>query len=151
MAKFPCPRPLFARRRGGSAGSGCGAPFSPRVPEHLVGLGFGPGDGPDPPTGVGRQLLGPVPEAEQVQPVAPGRAGQSGGRGSLGDPAEDRDQLDRGAAGPLESGSGVRAEHPPAVGTPVVRDRSPVAGLDPEPVGPVAPRAAKPVRVEEVE
>src|SRR5262249_53882255 len=39
VAPVPCPLALFARRRGGSAGSVCTTPFFPRVLVHLVGLG----------------------------------------------------------------------------------------------------------------
>lgn len=147
MAKFPCPRFLFARRRGGSAGSGCGTPFFPRVLEHLVGLGFRPGD---PPGRLRRGLgeaLEPVPEFEQVLAVAPEFAGQPGGRGALPDAPEDEDELGRGAVGLLERRGGVGVEHGTAPAL-VVEDRGAVPVVNPEALGPAAAGAPEAARVE---
>lgn len=150
MAKFPCPRRLFARRRGGSAGYGCRTPFFPRILEHLVRLGFRPGDDPGRPRRRLGEALEPVPEGEQVLAVAPEFAGQPGGRGALPDAPEDEYQLGRGAVGLLERGGGVGVEYRPAPAL-VVEDRRAVPVVDPQPIGPTAPGAPEPTRVEEVQ
>jgi hypothetical protein len=151
LAKFPCPRCLLARRRGGSSGFGCRTPFFPRVLEHLVRFGRRPGDRTEAGGRFRGQLLEPVPEVQQVHPVAPEFPGQLRRRGSLCDPAEDQHPLGRRASGSLERGPGVHVEHPAAVGAPVIEHRFPVPGLNSHPVVPLAPRTTQTVRVEQID
>ncbi|QJW93030.1 hypothetical protein FTUN_0530 [Frigoriglobus tundricola] len=73
------------------------------------------------------------------------------GRGSLREPAEDQNPLGRGPTGAVERGSGVRIEHPTAMGASVVQDRCPMPGLNPHPIGPVAPRARQTVGVQQID
>jgi hypothetical protein len=151
LEKFPCPRRLFARRRGGSSGFGCRIPFFPRVLEHLVRFGLRSRDHADPGGGFRGAFLEPVPQVQQVHPIAPQFPRQLSGRGSLCEPPEDQNPLGRGPTGSLERGSGVPVEHPTAVGAPVVQDRCPVPSLNPHPIGPLAPRARQAVGVQQID
>ncbi|QJW93429.1 hypothetical protein FTUN_0935 [Frigoriglobus tundricola] len=151
LAKFPCPRRLLARRRGGSSGFGCRTPFFPRILEHLVRFGLRAGDRADLRGGSRGAFLEPVPQIQQVHPIAPQFSRQLSGRGSLREPAEDQNPLGRGPTGAVERGSGVRIEHPTAMGASVVQDRCPMPGLNPHPIGPVAPRARQTVGVQQID
>src|SRR5262245_62535145 len=92
FAQVPCPGRALARRRGGSSGSRCGTPFSPRVLVGLVGLQHSVVQRHDVAIAVGRALE-PVPQLQQLGAVAVQLAGQSRRGDALGEAADDQDQL----------------------------------------------------------
>src|SRR5436305_3588545 len=144
ISQVPWPRTLFARRRGGSPGSGCGTPFFPRVLVGLVGLQHLVIQR-HPVAVAERQVLEPVPQVQQLRAVAFQLTGEPGGGDTLCDPADDQDQLDWP---PLDAAEGrVRegVEHPPAVAATVDQARRPPAAVDGHTVALMAPRAAAPV------
>src|SRR3954447_17197552 len=75
FSHVPWPRTLFARRRGGASGSGCGTPFFPRVLVGLVGLQHLVLQGHPVAVPEG-QVLQPVPQVQQLRAVAPQLAGE---------------------------------------------------------------------------
>src|SRR4051794_21997608 len=92
VSHVPCPLAWFARRRGGSSGSVCGAPFFPRVLIHLIGLGpvvrqrrvVGGGQ---------RTRLDLMPQSQQVLAADPHLAREPRGGDTLRDTAKDREDL----------------------------------------------------------
>src|SRR5919199_6910001 len=92
----PCPRVLFARRRGGSNGSVCLRPFSPAFwyssSASVTSSGRGPEGGKVP----GHQALDLVPSCQQVPPIKAQLRRQVLRRDALSDPAQD---LHNGRAG----------------------------------------------------
>ena len=149
LAKVPWPRRLLARRRGGSAGSGCGMPFSPAFwyisSASTTASPSGLRSSPDP--GV---ALEPVPQLQQLHPVAAQLAGQPGGGGALGEAAEDQ-RLGGAALRPLQGGAGPGVEDAAAGRAAVVEDRGAVAAVDPEAVARAAARAGQALGVEQVD
>src|SRR3954466_341727 len=92
VANVPWPRRRFARRRGGSSGSGCGIPFFPRVLVHLIGLGHGVAQrvAIQPDQGV---ALEAVPQGQELHPIASQLPRQPRRRDPLGEAAEDQEEL----------------------------------------------------------
>jgi hypothetical protein len=122
-------------------------PFFPRVDVRLVGL-----DAivpqrvavqPDP--GV---LLEPMPQVQQVHPVAAQLAGELRRRHALGDAAEDQDDLGRPPLQTLEGRPGPGVEDAAAVAALVIHDGVAMAAVDPEAVGGAAARAGQAAGVE---
>ena len=112
VAKVPRPRRRLARRRGGSAGSGCGMPFFPRVLVHLVRFDHVIVQRVlvQSPPGV---LLKSVPQIQEAHAVAVQFAGQLGRRHALGDAAEDGQDLGGTTLGALEDGASEGVEDAP--------------------------------------
>jgi len=138
----------LARRLGGSSSSRCGTPFFPRVLVHLVGLDRGIGQR-RPIEILEARLLEPVAELEQFRAAAPQLAGELGGRDTLGDAAEDQDQLDRPPLGPLEDGLGEGGGDAAAGGAAIGQDRGAVAAMDLQPVATAAVGAGQAVGMEQ--
>jgi hypothetical protein len=123
-------------------------PFFPRVLAHLVGLdrrviqqhGVGRPE---------RLLLEPVPQLQQMLPVAVQLTGQPRRGRALGDAPEDQEDLRGAAVGLGEDGLGEGVEDAAAGGAAVVQDRVAGATMDPEAVACVAAWAGQTVRVEE--
>ncbi|VTR95154.1 unnamed protein product [Gemmata massiliana] len=120
LSKFPWPRCLLARRRGGSSGSGWRMPFFPRVLEHFIGLGCRTGHRTHVLRGLQSQALKSVPECEPVLAITSEFASQLCGWCALADAPQDQHQLDGRAVRLLERGARVRVKHGPAVAAPVV-------------------------------
>lgn len=110
-AKSPWPRFLFARLRGGSAGSACLLPFFPRVLVHLVGLVHRPiqlralvvppEDG----------VLELAPEGEQPSRVALEFLGELACRDPLEKAAHNEHELAQRALAPVEQRAGEDVEN----------------------------------------
>jgi hypothetical protein len=90
-------------------------------------------------------------ESEQLGTAAPQLAGELGGGGALGDPAEDQDQLDRPPLGPLQCGPGEGRADTAAGGAAIGRDRGAVAAVDLEVVGVPAVGAGQAVGMEQAD
>jgi hypothetical protein len=122
-------------------------PFFPRVDVALVGLGGRVAQRvavqPDP--GV---LLQPMPQVQQVHPVAAQLAGQLRRRHTLGDAAEDQDDLRRPPLDALQGGPGPGVEDAAAVAALVVHDGVAVPSVDAEAVGGAAAGAGQAAGVE---
>src|SRR5262249_9534790 len=151
VSHVPWPLAWLARRRGGSSGSVCGAPFFPRVLVHLVGLGPVVGQrrvvG-----GIERPRLNLMSQIQQVLATNFDLAGELGGGHPLGDPAEDQEDLGRAEVCPLPLCSCEHIKHTPAARAPVVDDRGVAApAVDPEPLAGAAAGAAESLGVEQVE
>src|SRR5262245_35788279 len=84
LAKVPCPRRRLARRRGGSAGSGCSTPFFPRVDVRLVGIDHGVAQR-IPVQPVQGMALAPMAQLQPVLAVAPQLSRQWGRGLSMGE------------------------------------------------------------------
>src|SRR5262249_43858705 len=147
LSQVPWPRALFPRRRGGSSGSVCGTPFFPRALVGLVGLQHALT-----PRHPGAVAPGPrlqaMPQRQRRRAVAAQLAGELGGGGALGEPADDQDQLAGPALGAVEGRAGEGVEHPTAVAAAIVPHRGAVAAVDAHPVGPATARADQPVGME---
>src|SRR4051794_32178468 len=147
LSHVPWPRTLFARRRGGSSGAGCGTPFFPRVLVRLVGLQHlviqrHPVAVPE------GQVLEPVPQVQQLRAVALQLPGQLCGGDTLCEPADDQHEFGRPPLDPVEGRVGEGVEHPPAVAAPVVQDRGSAAAVDGHTVALMTAWAGEPVGVQ---
>src|SRR5262245_4271655 len=150
LAKLPWPRRRSARRRGGSAGSGCRTPFFPRVDVALVGLDHGVAQRVAV-QAQGGVVLEPVPQLEQVLAVAAQLAGHPGRRLGLGDAAEDQQQLRRRPADAPQGRAGEGVEDAAAAAALEVDHRVAMAAVDAEAVGGPAPRAGQAVGVQQLD
>lgn len=145
-SKVPWPRRLLARRRDASARTN---PFFPRIEVDLVGLdplvwqrrAIQPGLG---------VVLGPMPRAQQGQPVAVQLARQPRRRDALGEAAEDQDELGGATRGPLQGGAGEDVEGAAAMPALVIEHRGAAPAVDAEAVGPTAAVTGQPLGMEQV-
>src|SRR5262245_21926445 len=147
LAQLPWPGRRLPRRRGGSAGSGCGTPFFPRVLVHLIGLHHPVGQPGLVPEGPGR-VLQPVPQFQQPRAVPVQLTRQLGGGHPLGDPPEDQHQGAGAAAGAVQERAGEGGEHPVTGLAAVVQDRGAVAAVGAQAVPAATPRAGQAVGVQ---
>jgi hypothetical protein len=125
-------------------------PFFPRVLVHLVGFDHRVGErlagaGPR-----GR-LLEPVPEGQQVGPVALQLAGQLGRGHPLGDAAKDQDDLRGPAMGLVEGRPGEGIEDPAAARAAVVEHRGAMATVDGQALAGAAAWTGQAVGMEELD
>ena len=89
-------------------------------------------------------------EPEQLRAAAPQLAGQLGGGDTLGDAAEDQDQLDRPPLGPLEGRPGEGGPDAAAGGASVGQDRGAVAAMELEMVAVATMGAGRSLGMEQV-
>jgi hypothetical protein len=141
----------LARRRGGSSGSVCGAPFFPRVLVHLVGLDvfvrqrLAVGGGQ-------HAALDLMPQAEHVLAADADLAGELGRGHPLGDAAEDQEDLGGAEVGPLPGGAGEHVEDPTAGLAAVIDDGGiGMVAMDVEALASTTAGAGEPLGVEQVE
>lgn len=104
---------------GGASGSGCGVPFPPNSgpsrrpwPRHPQQVAIHTDQG---------AALEPMPQCEQLDPVAPQLLPQPGGRVALGQAAEDQQDLGRAGLLPLEVGPGPGVGAPPTSRATIIR------------------------------
>ena len=98
-----------------------------------------------------RAGLDPMAQDQQVLATDAHLAGELGGRDTLGDPAEDQEDLGRAEVGPLPRCPGEQIEHPAAPLAAVVDDRGVgVTAMDIESLAGAATGAGEPLGVEQV-
>jgi hypothetical protein len=125
-------------------------PFFPRVLAQLVGL-----DRPipqrvaiHPDQGV---VLEPMPQRQELHPVALQLARQPGRGDALGEAAEDQEQLGRAALHPLQGGPGPGVEDATAGRAAMIQDRITMTAMDLEALAGMASGAAQAVGMEQVD
>jgi hypothetical protein len=117
-------------------------PFFPRVDVRLIGLDRRVAQRVAVQADPGA-LLQPMPQVEEVHPVAAQLAGELGGRDALGDATEDQDDLRRPPLRALQGGPGPGVEDAAASAALVVHDGVAMAAVDAEAVGGAATGAGQ--------
>src|ERR687885_1846001 len=122
----PCPRVLFARRRGGSSGSACLRPFSPAFWYKSSASVTSSGRGSEGGKVLCHQALDLVPPGQQVPPINAQLLGQVLGRHALGNPPQDLDDGRATIVALRPDGAGEEIEDGATRAATIVQNRSPM-------------------------
>src|ERR687886_492405 len=129
VSQLPCPRALFARRRGGSRGSACLRPFSPAFWYSSSASVTSSGSGSEGGKALGEQGLDLVPALQQMGAVNPQLCRQVFGGHTLGNAAQDLDNGRTAIARLGPDGAGKHIEDGATGATAIVQDRGAVPSM----------------------